>query len=56
MMDGDGCITFINDPNRTNPYGISFVSANRNCVEQIKKIWDLPIHHKISENNGAFIV
>lgn len=55
MMDGDGCITIINN-HRSNPYGISFVSANKLCVEQMKQIWNLPDKHTISENNGAYII
>lgn len=53
MMDGDGCITEISTRNY-NPYGISFVSANKQCVEQMKNIWN--VDTKISENNGAFIL
>lgn len=55
MMDGDGCITYIKS-HVYNPYGISFVSANLECVKQMKKIWELPEEHKISINNGAYIL
>ena len=55
LMDGDGCITLLTTK-EYHPYGISFVSANKKCVEQMKEIWQLPPTHAISENNGAFIV
>lgn len=55
MMDGDGCITIINGK-RSNPYAISFVSANKKCVEQMKQLWGLPENHAISKMNGAYIV
>lgn len=55
MMDGDGCITFAKS-HIYNPYGISFVSANEECVKQMKQLWELPETHKISSNNGAFIL
>lgn len=53
MMDGDGCITLLNHQ-QYNPYGISFVSANLECVKQMKKIWN--IDNKISINNNAYIL
>lgn len=54
MMDGDGCITIFSDENRTNPYGISFVSANKTCVEQMRAIWG--INNKISELKGSYVL
>lgn len=53
LMDGDGCITLLSNQ-KYNPYGISFVSANLQCVEQMKKIWN--IDNKISEQNGAYLL
>lgn len=53
MMDGDGCITLLNHQ-KYNPYGISFVSANLQCVEQMKEIWG--IDNKISEIRSAYII
>lgn len=36
-MDGDGCITRISNK-KYYPYGISFISANYECVKQMKEI------------------
>lgn len=55
MMDGDGCITKLTTQ-KYNPYGISFVSANLECVQQIKKLWELPEEHSISSMHGSYIV
>lgn len=53
LMDGDGCISIFSNK-KYNPYGISFVSANKQCVEQMKDIWE--IDNAISFMNNAYIV
>lgn len=53
MMDGDGCITLL-QRQISNPYGLAFVSANLECVQQMKKLWGLPESHAISETNGSY--
>ena len=55
MMDGDGCITKLSRQVK-NPFGISFVSANLECVQQMKTLWNLPESHAITESNGSYIV
>ena len=52
-MDGDGCITLLSKQ-IYNPYGISFISGNLQCVEQMKTIWN--IDNKISEIHGSYII
>lgn len=55
MMDGDGSIIFLKTK-KYNPYGISFVSANYNCIKQMKEIWGLPEDHAITETNGSYVI
>lgn len=53
LMDGDGCITILS--NRIyNPFAISFTSGNKECVEQMKTIWN--IDNTISDIHGSFII
>lgn len=53
MMDGDGCITLL-QRKISNPYGLAFVSANYDCVKQMREIWGLPETHAISKTNGSY--